>query len=144
MKVLVCGSRTFDNKELMDDVLGQIRIDQIIHGMARGADQMGGEYARVHNIPVVTFPALWGQYGTRAGPIRNAQMLTEGQPDLVVAFLGRVAIAEFTSGLSDSKYSRGTKNMIDQATKAGVPVRVVDYEARMPPESPEKAAGEFK
>lgn len=98
----------------MDDVLGQIRIDTIIHGMARGADRMGGEYAKVHGIPVLEFPALWNQYGNRAGPIRNAQMLKEGQPDVVVAFRG--------------PNSRGTQNMINQARKAGIPVTVVDID----------------
>lgn len=126
MRVLVCGSRTFNNKELLYDVLGQIEIDTIIHGMARGADALGGEYAKETGIPVLEFPALWAEHGKRAGPIRNARMLSEGQPDLVVAFLGPVAIQEFQYGLSDSKYSRGTQNMIDQATKAGVPVEVID------------------
>lgn len=126
MRVLVCGSRIFNNRELLNRTLEQIEIDTIIHGMARGADTLGGEYAKENNIPVLEFPALWSEYGKRAGPIRNAQMLKEGQPDLVVAFLGRVAQQEFQFGLSDSKYSKGTKNMINQAQKAGIPVEVID------------------
>lgn len=112
MKVLVCGSRHFNDEGLLRSVLDTKSISKIIHGMARGADTLGGEYARLHGIPVDAYPALWDTYGRRAGPIRNAQMLKEGQPDLVVAFRG--------------PNSRGTQNMIDQARKAEVETMVID------------------
>lgn len=126
MRVLVCGSRHFNDKELMADVLKQYAITEIIEGEARGADRLSRIYGEGRGIPVRCFPADWDKYGRAAGPIRNTQMLTEGKPDLVIAFLGPVAVSEFTSGLSDSKYSRGTKNMIDQAKKGGVETVVVD------------------
>lgn len=72
---------------------------------------MGGRYAEERGIPVRAFPADWTTHGKAAGPIRNSQMLKDGQPDLVVAFLG--------------PNSRGTANMISQAEKAGVPVKVI-------------------
>lgn len=112
MKVLVCGSRHFNDEGLLRSVLDTKSISKIIHGMARGADTLGGAYAELHGIPVDAYPALWDTYGRRAGPIRNARMLKEGQPDLVVAFRG--------------SNSRGTQNMIDQAKKAGVETVVVD------------------
>lgn len=112
MRVLVCGSRHFEDEGLMGRVLDPIKASTIIHGMARGADRMGGAYAKLHGIPVLEFPALWDTYGKRAGPIRNAQMLKEGQPELVVAFRG--------------PNSRGTQNMIDQARKAGVETVVIE------------------
>lgn len=113
MKVLVCGSRHFKDKDLLEDVLKEIEIDTVIHGMARGADTLAGEYAKSNGIPVLQFPALWETYGRRAGPIRNAQMLKDGHPELVVAFRG--------------PNSRGTQNMLDQAEKAGIPCRVIDF-----------------
>lgn len=112
MKVLICGSRHFKDKELMEDVLKQYDIDTIIHGLARGADTLAGAYAKDHKIPVLEYPALWGTYGRSAGPIRNTQMLRDGKPDFVVAFRG--------------PNSRGTQNMINQAEKAGVPVKVIE------------------
>ena len=115
MKVLVCGSREFTNYELLEKTLdgfGEGKINQIIHGMARGADKIGGEYARIRGIEVLEFPANWGLYGNRAGPIRNAEMLAEGLPDCVVAFWDGT--------------SRGTKNMIEQAQTAGIPTYVVN------------------
>lgn len=112
MRVLVCGSRHFQNEELMEDVLKEYPITEIIHGGARGADTLSGDYGRESNVPVRVWPADWDTHGRRAGPIRNYQMLKEGQPDLVVAFL--------------APDSRGTKHMIEIAEKAGVPVRIVN------------------
>ena len=112
MKVLVCGSRHFEDEGLLRSVLDKIECDTIIHGMARGADRLGGEYGKSHGKHVLEYPALWNTYGRRAGPIRNAQMLEEGQPDLVVAFRGL--------------NSRGTQDMINKARKAGVPVEIID------------------
>jgi hypothetical protein len=114
VRVLVCGSRHFNDYELLQRTLDEIRISVLIHGAARGADRMAGQYATSRGIPVEEFPADWNTYGKAAGPIRNSQMLKEGKPVLVVAFRHSA--------------SRGTQNMIDQATKAGVPVRIIDLE----------------
>jgi hypothetical protein len=114
MRVLVCGSRHFNNMELMEDVLKQWDIRTIIEGEARGADTLARKYAERHEIHVLAFPAQWDKHGKAAGPIRNAQMLREGQPELVVAFRG--------------PNSRGTQNMIDQAQKAGIETRIIDIE----------------
>lgn len=113
MKVLVCGSRDFTDYELLEKTLNAYGdITEIIHGAARGADTLAGRYGEENDKSVQRYPALWDQYGKRAGPIRNTQMLREGQPDLVIAFRG--------------PNSRGTQNMITQARKAGVEVYVVD------------------
>jgi len=114
MRVLVCGSRHFNDKELMEDVLKQWNISCVVEGEARGADTLAREYAERHGLDVLPFPALWDKHGRAAGPIRNHQMLTEGRPDLVVAFL--------------APNSRGTKHMIEIAQKAGVEVRIIDIE----------------
>lgn len=112
MKILVCGSREFNDYKLFEKVLDGYEITEIIQGEARGADILGRKYAEVRGIKVTGFPALWELHGKRAGPIRNAKMLKEGQPEFIVAFRG--------------PNSRGTQNMIDQSTKAGVPVRIIE------------------
>lgn len=112
MRVLVCGSRHFNDMVLLTRVLDDITISEVIEGEARGADTLARTWAELRGIPVRKFPADWNKHGKAAGPIRNKQMLDEGKPDLVVAFL--------------APDSRGTKNMIDQATKAGVPVKVIN------------------
>lgn len=112
MRVLVCGSRDYANRKLMWSVLDALLVAHpdltIIEGEARGADRMAREWAEAQLPPVkvLKFPANWNKYGRAAGPIRNRQMLVEGQPDMVLAFGGR-----------DGK---GTNNMVQQARKAGL------------------------
>lgn len=90
----------------MVHVLDRIRPAKIIHGGANGADSLAHQYAHISGIPVTVYPADWKKHGRGAGPIRNAQMLTEGKPDLVVAFPG----------------GTGTKDMVTRAKRAGVEV----------------------
>lgn len=118
MRVLVCGSRHFTDYYKMNSVLLEYMNDgdTLIHGCARGADRLAEEVW--NDFPpeidgyVERYPADWNKHGKAAGPIRNKQMLEEGKPDLVIAFL--------------APNSRGTANMIRQAEKAGVPVKVID------------------
>ena len=112
MKVLVCGSRYFNDYNKLKEVLDDLSIDTIIHGDARGADRLAGRYGEENNIPVLRFPALWDKYGKRAGPIRNSQMLREGNPDYVVAFL--------------YPNSRGTRDMIKKSKDKGLEVEIVE------------------
>lgn len=112
MRVLVCGSRHFTDCFILKEQLEKLDIKTIIHGDAKGADRMAGAYARTWGIEEVKFPADWNKHGKAAGPIRNTQMLKEGKPDKVIAFL--------------AKDSKGTKNMIEQATKANIPVEVIN------------------
>lgn len=112
MRVLVCGSRHFNDYELLEKTLETLPITTIIEGEARGADTLARKYAEGRGLDVLPFPALWDKYGRTAGPIRNTQMLVEGRPELVIAFRG--------------PNSRGTQNMINQAQKAGIEVRIIN------------------
>lgn len=106
MKVLVCGGRDYDDWEYIEHTLNQFDIEVLIHGGARGADQHAAQWAKNHGVAILEFPADWKSFGRAAGVIRNRQMLTMTEPDLVVAFPG----------------GKGTNNMVTQAKKAGVPV----------------------
>ena len=117
-RVLVAGTREGVEDTLVDTELTRIAPDVIIEGGASGVDKQAASWARVHDVELVTFPADWQAHGKAAGPIRNQQMLDEGQPDLVVAF----PIAG----------SRGTLDMIRRAERAGVAVRIVDVSAGAP------------
>lgn len=118
MRVLVCGSRHFNDFDLMLKILSENfnKGDILIHGDAKGADRLSEYVARFYLfaddvIGVERYPADWNLHGKRAGPIRNHQMLTEGKPDLVIAF---IAVG-----------SRGTKHMVEIAKKAGIPVKEI-------------------
>lgn len=116
MRILVCGSRHFYDWRLLENILYELNKEEpikcIIHGGAAGTDSLAGQYAKYQYHEVEVYPADWGKYGKAAGPIRNKQMLDEGKPDLVIAFW-------------DGK-SPGTRNMIEQATKANIPVKVIN------------------
>lgn len=146
MRVLVCGSRTFPNEQIVWDILsglyqshacGWMTVDMrpftVIEGQCPygGADKwaetwcknsplhgpLAGEPNPYEDCPVehVPMPADWNRYGKAAGRIRNQQMLDEGKPDVVIAFVDKPLVE-----------SRGTNDMVSRAKKAGLPVYVVE------------------
>lgn len=113
LRVLVCGSRYWEDRDFLYAVLDDLPLEEIeavIEGEAPGADTMAREWAEARGIggKVLKFPAQWELYGRAAGPIRNKQMLVEGKPTVCIAFS------------DDLTKSRGTKNMVDQARAAGI------------------------
>lgn len=111
MRVLVTGGRNYDDSHrvyaVLDKLHAEAGIDRLIEGGARGADELARRWAQdVAGVPVETYEADWESQGSFAGPARNARMLAEGRPDLVIAFPG----------------NRGTADMIRKARKAGVKV----------------------
>jgi hypothetical protein len=113
MRLLVCGGRDWDDFEVLNEELTWLAyepgISVIIHGGARGADTLAGEWAALTKTPVEVYRADWEKHGRSAGPIRNKRMLIEGKPDMVLAFPG----------------GRGTRNMIEQAVAVSVKVKEV-------------------
>jgi len=121
MRLLVCGSRTWTDRPRLREVLDQVvtehsdgQVVTVIEGDARGADRLAGQLARERGWRLERYPADWSGEGRAAGFRRNARMLREGHPDLVVAFtVGPLAA------------SRGTADMVRRARAAGVPVQHV-------------------
>ena len=119
LRVLVCGSRTYADEAKVHDVLSAINrvhgpIDTIIDGAATGADTLGWGWG--YNSPGIKserYAANWNLHGKAAGPIRNQQMLDEGKPDLVVAFVDKPL-----------SQSRGTADMVCRSRAAGLRVIV--------------------
>ena len=122
MKVLVCGGRDFDGREVIWRELQRVHdergpITALIEGGARGVDQHAYAWAKWRGLEQRTYPADWNTHGKKAGPIRNRFMLAHGNPDLVVAFPG----------------GRGTAHMIGLARDAGVKVIEVGSASRVAP-----------
>ena len=112
--VLVTGSRYWSDRLVIYDILKELPKDTlIIQGGARGADTLAREVAEELGLEVKTFKAEWDKYGKSAGPIRNQKMLDETHPSLVLVFH------------SDIEHSKGTKDMVNRATLAGIPVTVI-------------------
>lgn len=113
-RLLVCGSRDWDDYTAMRRVLFGflVKSGTLVHGAAPGADSMAGVICESHFgvVKVDPYPADWDQHGNAAGPIRNQQMLEEGEPDIVLAFVNK-PLAE----------SKGTRDMVQRSVKWGVP-----------------------
>lgn len=109
-RVLVCGGRDFTDQARAYAVLDHYHqgnpFSVLIHGAARGADTLAGQWAQSRGIPVEVYPADWLAEPRRAGHIRNGKMLKDGKPTVVIAFPG----------------GRGTDNMMMQARYSNVPV----------------------
>lgn len=115
MRVIIAGGRNFNDYEFLKTKCNHILQNQdeviIISGGAKGADALGERYAKERGYTLESFPAKWGEYGKKAGMIRNTEMADNS--DSLIAFW-------------DGK-SKGTKHMIDTATKKQLPVRVIRY-----------------
>jgi YspA, cpYpsA-related SLOG family len=110
VRVLVCGGRRYLDRDRvfreLDDLHAQQPITLLIHGGAKGADRSAEAWAMSRGVGWRRFLADFKTLGKAAGPLRNAKMLAEGRPDLVVAFPGQ----------------RGTADMTRRAYSAGLPV----------------------
>lgn len=127
LRVLICGSRDWDSPNQIEMLLDGLLLrtaaaDEklvVIEGCARGADNaahlwgVDGKLLKHRH-----FPANWDLYGKRAGPIRNQEMLTKGRPHVVYAFS------------DDLEASRGTRDMVTRAQKAGLPVYLMSRPPR--------------
>jgi hypothetical protein len=113
MRVLVCGGRDYQNRDLVFATLDRLVPTGavIITGGANGADRLVWLWA-LHTdraADALIFAPDWKKHGKAAGPIRNQQMIDEGKPDLVIAFPG----------------GRGTSDMVSRARKAGIRVEAL-------------------
>lgn len=119
MRVLVTGDRNWDDAKIITEALQALPDDGclhiIIHGAARGADSIAADIAMRLGMTPAAFPAKWKEYGRAAGPIRNQQMLDEGQPELILAFH------------DDLLNSKGTKDMVRRALKAKFPILLYSH-----------------
>lgn len=118
VKVLICGSRHYDNYDKVKETVKSL-VDEhgkiiIIEGGAKGADTLAKNAAIELGIEYREYKADWKRYGRAAGPKRNQLMLDTENPDLVIAFH------------EDLESGKGTKDMLKRAEKAGV--KTIIYE----------------
>lgn len=113
MKVIIAGGRDYSEYITLIGAIQNsgFNITTVISGGASGVDAMGERYARENNIECEVYYAKWKEHGPKAGPMRNAVM---------------AECADALIALWDGK-SKGTKNMIEIATKKGLQVYVLHY-----------------
>lgn len=122
--VIVTGSRDARYRDwagVIEQALagyrGHSRV--LIVGECRGIDTIAMEVAEPRGWSVVEVPALWETQPRAGGPIRNRAMLNIGS---ILASQGyALEVLAFHPALEQA---RGTKDMVEQARKANVPVRL--------------------
>lgn len=113
MRVIVCGSRKWTDRDAIANRLFDLPTDAVIvHGCAHGADRMAGQEAEKLGLLVEEHPVTkedYAYYGNRAYFLRNRRMAMLGA-DLCIAFWdGR---------------SPGTAMMVDLAEQHGIPLEL--------------------
>lgn len=103
-KVAVCGSRSFESYQIVEDVLKNVLIDGdvVLSGNAPGADRLGEEYAKKNGLEMKIIPSEWDRHGLKATMMRNDVLLKAA--DFVVCFW-------------DGE-SQGTKHMLNISKRA--------------------------
>jgi hypothetical protein len=89
--------------------LGQPERPVLVHGACGGADAMADALWKLWGWPTEPHPADFALLGRAAGPQRNTRMVDLGA-DLCLAF--------------PLPGSRGTKDCVQRARAAGIPVRI--------------------
>jgi hypothetical protein len=111
-RVLITGSRDWESWETIFDALDKLKeaIGDfiLVHGGARGADEMSGIWATRNGIQTEVHPADWKKNPRGAGMIRNAEMVKAGA-DMTLAFI--------------KNGSNGATKCAALAEKAGIPVK---------------------
>lgn len=117
-RIIIAGTRTFNDYEQLyvrvTMLISRIPRNEIeiVSGGAKGADQLGEQYAKHKGYALKIFPADWKQLGKSAGYIRNKEM-AEYATHLIVFWDGK---------------SKGTKHMIDLAEKCNLKIRICKYQ----------------
>lgn len=113
-RVLVCGSRDWADYEMISAALSSCALSgsplTVVHGAAKGADSLAGQWARNYGVTEEAHPADWTGHGRAAGHIRNRLML-----DLGVDYL-----LAFKDGFDMTMKRGGTENMVRIALAANV------------------------
>ena len=89
--IVVSGTRhgASDISKLHDtlkEIASPYKSIHLVHGGCRGVDIQCANYGVEMGWKVTQVDAEWSKYGSRAGPIRNKQMLKDYKPDVVVCF----------------------------------------------------------
>lgn len=88
---------------------------EIVVGSKKGLDYCAYMFAYYNTIEKYIEPALWGEYGKGAGPIRNMAMANSWEADGCIAFVRR-----------GKPVTSGTASMIAEAVRANIPVHVYE------------------
>lgn len=123
MILLISGDRKWKDRRKVGKEIHKRRkkITLLIQGGAAGADLIADDYAKLLGIATAQFDANWTFHGRAAGPIRNYNQLKMAMA-IAKSLEEQLVVLAFHS---DLKHSKGTKNMVEQARKQKVLVKVI-------------------
>ncbi len=114
-RIVIAGCRYYEDynqaKIFIDNLVDNLKSNYdiiIVSGGCKGADAIGERYAIENGYKIQRILADWERYGKGAGPKRNEKMAEIA--DLVICFW--------------DNQSKGTKSMIDFATRLNKPVKI--------------------
>lgn len=131
MKLIIFGDRKINSLEILEEAIAHFKIDlstitEIVSGEAKGADTLGEDLGKKHNIKIKQFKPDWkniktpgaviksnayGKYNANAGFDRNQQM---------------VEYADCGLALQTNGETNGTQDCIKRLQKAGKPVFIYE------------------
>lgn len=112
MILVIFGSRTFTDYDLLCRECDRARgVTLVLCGCAKGADNLGKQWANERGIEVRDMPADWENLGKVAGRKRNIEMAT---------------ICDMGLGFWDGK-TTGTKHMIGRLKAFNKPSRIIKF-----------------
>lgn len=116
MKVIIAGSRSITDRGAVMDAVDEspFDIDVIMHGDAKGVDQIAGDlmkYCRADEVKV--FPPDHDKYEGWEAPLRRNTEMAENADALIAVWNGE---------------SPGTQDMIEKALDNGLDVYVKQVE----------------
>jgi hypothetical protein len=130
MRLIIFGDRKIKDSKVLKDAIGHFSIDvskieEVVCGLADGADTLGMDFAKENNIPVKEFKAEWDdltapgavikknvrgkQYNAKAGFDRNQRM---------------VDYADCGLALQSNGDTPGTQDCIERLRKSNKPIYV--------------------
>lgn len=114
MRILVTGSRDWDDRDMIYQALAMTRGDTphdqmvLVVGGARGADAIAKAYAESMDWGIEEYRPDWERHARAAGILRNIEMV-DTWPDICLAFI--------------KNHSRGASHCAGYAESKGIPVR---------------------
>lgn len=114
--VIITGSRTITDYAAVVEAIESSpwygSIGTVYVGDVRGVDKLALRWCKENGITYYIFRAEWEEYGKSAGPERNRDMIRFGGEAVIALWDGE---------------SKGTRNMLWEAEKAGIPCHVRHY-----------------
>lgn len=140
MRLLICGGRHYENRELLERVLDQVLANStasdlvLVHTGAMGAAAIANAWARGKNafapdsIAVLEFKVVMPRIDLTPRGVQNAladrraRVFDEGKPQVVFFFPKRVDDV------------RADEDLVEEAERLGIPVRRFRWTERVNPQ----------